>query len=192
MTELLLIQMYQGQLARQVPAPSREEVDKYISAHPDLYAARKVFTVDQVRMARPADNTLIDALRPLTSMEDVVAMLAQRNIPFQRGGDKIDAVRVGPQIAEQVTKLPPNEVFVIPVGNLLTVNRILQTETVPFTGEPAATQASQAIKNQRIQEAVTRQIGSVVTASKKDIVYNKAYQPAAPAKAAPKAAPKAP
>jgi EpsD family peptidyl-prolyl cis-trans isomerase len=195
MSELLLIQSYQNQLARQVPDPSRIEIDKYIADHPELYAERKIFTVDQIRFPGPATKELIEALTPLRSLEDVAAYLRQRSIAFQRGGDRIDALRAGPQIVQQILKLPPDEAFVIPVGNLMTVNHLVGSQTAPVTGAAAVAHATQTIKAQRMQESVSRQFQSVVKASRADIVYNKAYKPAAPATKGPAAkapAPQAP
>ena len=186
--ETLLVQTWQAQIAKQIPAPSREEAEKFIAANPDLYAQHKIFDVEQLRFPRPTDPALIEAFKPLKTLEEVAALLNSHNIPNRAGQDAIDSLAVDPRVVEQILKMPPDEVFIIPAGNLLVANHIRQTRIVPFVGEPAIKQATDRLKAQRTQQAIQRQFGAILAAAKKDVVYSKAYEPA---KSTPKAAPAA-
>jgi EpsD family peptidyl-prolyl cis-trans isomerase len=178
--EVLLVQSWQSQIAKDVPPPSREEVDKFIADHPDLYSARKVFIVDQIRFPRPADPAIIEAFRPLKTLDDVSAFLASKSIPSRAGEDQLDAFALDPNVVTQLMKLPPGEVFIVPNGNILVANRIKETRVVPVPNDQAVKHATAYLKGQRTQEAMQRQFGGIMQAAKKDVVYSKAYEPKAP------------
>lgn len=194
--EMLLVQMWQQKIAKSVPPPSKEEVDRFIATHPDLYANRKVFQVAQIRMPRTNDPKLIADLKPLNTLESISSLLSSRQIPFRTGADRIDALAADPAMIDQIVKLPPGEVFVVPAGNLLTINQITGSTEVPVANDVATKHATQYLTQQRTREAIGRQFQSVIAAARKDVEYSKAFQPPAakPAAkaAAPKAAPKAP
>ncbi len=189
--ETLLIQTWQAQIAKAVPAASKEEVEKFIAEHPDMYAQRKIFEVDQVRFPQPTDPEVLKAFQPLKTLDEVTALLTANKVPFRAGRSEIDALSVDPAIVAQIVKLPPGEVFMVPANNLLVANRIASTRVEPLEGAIATQHATEFIKTRRTQEAVQKQLGGVLGGAKKDIVYSKAYQPPEPPKPAKAAAPAA-
>jgi EpsD family peptidyl-prolyl cis-trans isomerase len=190
--ETLLIQDWQAQITKAVPPPSHEEVEKFVAEHPDMYAARKIFEVDQLRFPRSNDPNVIKGLQPLKTLEAVEALMTANKIPFRTGRNEIDALTVDPNVVAQIVKLPPGEVFIVPSGNVLVANRIVNTRVEPVVGDAATQHATAFLKAQRTQEAIRRQFGAVLARGKKDIVYSKAYQPPAPPKAAGATAPATP
>lgn len=182
--ETLLVQAYQQKLLKAVPPVSREDVTRFMAEHPDVFAQRKIFVVDQIRVARPADPALLAKFQPLNTMEEVVALLRAEGLQFQRGTDTLDAVGTQPEIIRQIARLPANEVFVVPTPVGVLINQVRETRVTPFTGEPAERYARQILGNQRQQEVVSRQFDSLLREAKKDVTYAKGYDPAEAAKAA--------
>ena len=189
MNEVMLVQSWQNQLVKAVPAPSKEETDKFIGDHPDLYANHKVFDVDQVRFARPTDPSMLAAFQPLKSLTEVSGLLASRGVGFQTAHAQLDSLTLDPRVVDQLMKLPPGEVFVVPLGNMLVANEIRATHVEPLPAGQAVKHATGILKSQRTQESLQRQFGSVMAAAKKDISYAKGYQPPAPPKPASTAPP---
>jgi EpsD family peptidyl-prolyl cis-trans isomerase len=186
--EALLVQTWQNRLTSAVPAPNRDEVDKFIAENPNLYGARKIFVVEQIRMLRPNDPAMLEAMRPLKNLTDVEQLLRTRQIRFAKGESRIDALALPPQVTAQLLALPADEIFVLPNQNLLLINKLINVEVVPVTGPAAVNHAQQYLKAQRTQEALRRQFGSTIQAARKDVKFSKAYEPPKPpAKAAPKA-----
>jgi len=187
MEDELLVQSWQEEIAKTVPTPGREEVEAFINEHPDLYANRKLFQVEQVRSARPADKAVLAGLQPLNSMQDVTNYLAQHKLAFRTGVDRVDVLALDPAIVDRVMKLPPNEIFVLPAGNLLVFNRIVSAEVVPVPHDVAVKHATQYLKAKRTQEAIARKFQGEIAAAKEEVKYSKAYAPP-PAKAPAKTA----
>ncbi|MGZ6023563.1 MAG: hypothetical protein ACXWKU_01035 [Caulobacteraceae bacterium] len=181
----LMVQAWQKALVDAVPNPGPEQVKQYISQHPELFANHKVYLVDQVRMPPTNDQKLLADLKPLNTLEDIERMLGQHNIRFETGRSTMDSLVMGSQIATQVEKLPASEIFVIPAGNLLIANKIVESKVIPVPDNIAQQYATRAIKATQAQETVRRMFGSVVTNHPKvKVVYNKAYEPPADAPAA--------
>lgn len=183
--DVLLLRVWQNKVAKSVPAPNADEVSRFVASNPDLYAARRIMLMEQVRFPRTNDAKLIEALKPLKTMPEVTALLASRKVPFQEGQARMDALNTPPELVSQIVKLPPEEIFVVPQGNLLTVNKIRETQISPVPPQVATQHASQYLKARRTQEAVQRALSGALAAerAKKDAVsYNKTFQP--PAKAA--------
>src|SRR5215469_14989534 len=70
-TEALLAQALAAKVAASVPAPTPEEAQNLITAHPNSFAERKIFTVDQIRTAGPLDQAVVAALKPLNTLDQI-------------------------------------------------------------------------------------------------------------------------
>jgi len=187
--ESLLVAAWQDQLVRAVPTPGLDEARKFINEHPDVYSARKRFTIDGLRFNAPNDPTLAAALQPLNTLDEVRALLTQRKIVFTGGSGELDAFSVDPRLVDQLIKLKPGEIFVLPQNNVVLVGTIAAARVDPVPDNLAVQHATNYLKQTRTRDSVQRQFGAVVQAGMKDVQYAKAFEPAKPpAKSAPKAA----
>lgn len=177
----------QKKVVNAVPAPSREEATRYMAANPHLFGERKIFVVNQIRMAAPSDPAIMKEFQPLKTLDEVEAMLKAKGIRYQRGNGAIDALTVNPRLVDAIVKLPPGEVFVIPSRGVVIISEVRETQVQPFTGEPAVKYAINSIKSQRTEQALSKEFSRVVASAQSTVKYNKLYQP--PAKAAPGKAP---
>lgn len=180
----LLVQGLQNKIASQAAPVTKEEADRYVVSHPDLFAQRKVFAIEYIKMARPSDPAIVKALEPLKTLEAVDAQLNQEKVPHQRATGNLDAVGADPRMVEAILKLPPGELFVIPSGNMLLVNQIKDTKVVPLAGAQASEIAQKMLAKQRVQEAINRQFNGIITKAAPTVRFNKDYAPPLPAKPA--------
>ncbi len=194
--DALLVQTWQESIAKSVPAPSKEEIDKFIASNPDVYGQHKIFTVDQVLVPRAVNPAVLQQLAAVKTLPGVTALLTQNGIEFRQNREKLDALALNPQIVSQIVKVPENDIFVIPSGQLLSFNDIVETQVQPVPEQLAVRHATQLIKTQRTQEAIQRQFQGVMAQARTKVKYAKAYEPPKPpaggAAPAPKAAPAAP
>jgi peptidyl-prolyl cis-trans isomerase C len=186
--ENLLAQSLEAKVVAGVPAPTREEAESFISSHPDIFAERKIFTIDQLRMAPPSDPKVYQELRPLNTMDDIIAVLNREQVKFARGDAHLDAVGADPKLIDAIMKLPPHDVFILPANGMVTINQIKDSTVQPFTGDPAVAYALNLLKHEHTQEAVQRAFNAIISKQAKTVRYNKAFQPPAPPAAAPKPA----
>lgn len=193
--EGLLVQALQGDIAKKVPLPTREAAEKYIDAHPDQFAQRKVYTIDQVQFLRPANIASL-GLEKATTIGDVAQVLTTNKIEFRRNNATVDALTVNPALVAEIGKIlarNPQEVFMFadqPQGApapVMYVNRVTDTKVTPFTGEPAINLAQQILQRETIQKTLVSDLTAFRTAAKDKIKYAAGYSaPPAPAAASAK------
>lgn len=187
MVDGLLAQMLQAKTAKAVPAPSSEEVDRFISDHPAIFEQRKIFNVDQIRFARPSDPAIVKGLQPLNTLDEIATYLTGKNIKFARGEGRLDAVGLDPKVVDAISKMPQDEPFVIGGGDVLLANQIKSVDVQPLLGADATKYATALLTRQHTQEAVQREEQQVIAAGMKRVAYNPAYAPTVPPAAAPPA-----
>lgn len=201
----LLVQALQASIAQKVAAPTREAAEKFIGAHPELFANRKIYTIDQIQFLRPKNIAQL-GLGPAKTMSDVEQVLTGANVEFRRQPATVDALAVNPQLTAEIEKIMarnPDEVFMFadqPQGApapVMIVNKVTSTKIVPFSGEKAISFAQQLLQRQQIQQRLAAEEKTIAAAAKPKITYAKGYGPpvdpaAAPAGAAPAATAAAP
>lgn len=180
--ETLLVQALAAKIVAAVPAPTPEEAQSFISAHPDSFAARKIFTLDEIRTAQPIDSAIQAAMKPLNSVDAVAALFDKDHVQYRRGTADVDALALDPRVVDQIVKLPAGTAFNVPTNGFATVAEVKQSRIVPFSGQAATNYALQVLRREHAQEAVDREFSADM--KKAAVAYNKAYAPAPPVKAA--------
>ena len=175
--ETLLAQALETKTAASVPAPTKEEVQQFQETNPNLFAERKIFDVDQIRITQPSDPQLAKKLEPFKTMEQIATYLNQNHIAFQRGPNVMDSTTQNPKLLAAILALPPQEVFILSSPSEVFVNEITGTRVVPLLGEAATKYAQNALKAQHVQDAVIRQMNNVVQKASSSVRLAKEFQP---------------
>lgn len=193
--DILLAQALQADIVAKVPKTTREAAQKYIDEHPDQFADRKIYTIDQIAFLRPPQTALV-GLQNATTMAQVEAILKDAGIEYRRQPATLDTLRVDPRLSAEVAKLlarNPSEVFLFadqPRGApapIMFVNQVTDTKVEPFTGEKAIAAAQQFLQRQAVQNKLQADFKSFMDAEKGKITYAQGYGP--PAKPKPPATP---
>ena len=189
--ETILAQMLQRSLATTVKQPTAQEVQTYIAQNPQLFAQRKIFTVDQIQFEAPRDMRKLAAYQPLKTMEEVEAQVKKDGLRYRRAPATLDVATANPQLVQQVLKLPAGEIFIIPAGQSVVANRITADRVEPLGGEDANKLATGMLQQQRYQDLIKRDVEPKVKAAQDKVKYQEGYAPPKGA-TAPGAAPAAP
>jgi peptidyl-prolyl cis-trans isomerase C len=181
-TEAILAQALEAKLVNAVPQPTADDAQDFMRKNPDVFAERKIFTVDQIRFMPPSGANVLREIKPLNTLEEIAAVLNREKIPFQRSAERLDAVGADPSVIAQIVKLPPSEVFILPSRAGVSANQIKDTKVEPFAGDAAAKYATQVVLMQRRRESLQRYLGQVVAkaSASKAVVFSKTYQPPKP------------
>jgi peptidyl-prolyl cis-trans isomerase C len=177
-TETVLAQALEAKLVNAVPQPTAEEAQDFMRKNPDVFAERKIFTVDQIRFGPPAGSNVLREIQPLNTLEEIAAVLNREKVPFQRSIERIDAVGNDPNVIAQIVKLPSNAVFILPSRAGVSADQIKDAEVEPFTGEAATKYATQVLLVQRRRESFQRYLGQIVAKANASnaVVFSKMYQ----------------
>ena len=180
--EALLAGLYQRKLASEVAQPSRQQGEKYVSEHPEMFANRRVLFVNQV-IAAP-NKIAPERLRPLQTLDAVRNLLDAEGVQYQENAVVLDTLSANPQLIALVNRMPAGEIFVVPQQASLIFNQITGQRSTPFRGEMAAAYAMNILRSQASQETINKRLQTMRKAAESKIVYSAAYKPPAPAKPA--------
>lgn len=180
--EAMLVGAMQRKFAAAVVAPTRADAEKFVADHPNMFAQRKVMVVDQIVVGKFKPE-LMKEFEPMTTLEQIEAVLTRENLDFQRTTTVLDTLNAPEGLTTTLMKLPAGEIFIFPRGNAVFVNQIRDSRVMPFTGDRAITYAMAGLKSMRTQESVAKQVEAIRKGAESKITYNDAYKPAPPAKA---------
>jgi EpsD family peptidyl-prolyl cis-trans isomerase len=174
--ELMLAQAYEQQIASKLPKPTQQEVQQYISQHPNTFAERKIFVVDQIKIPRNTDRKILDRLKPLHSNDEVEQALLSAGVDYARQPATLDARTAPPALTDQIVRIGSTEPFVLPSGDAITINQVKETRTVPFTGAPATELAQKALMSERVSKAIKARMDELKKAAG-GVQYQAGYAP---------------
>lgn len=175
--EILLVQNLQAAIASKVPAPTESEINGFIGSHPELFAKRTIYTLDQIKFRAPEDLTGLKAYAPLKTMTEIEQKLLEDRTPYDRTQASLDVLTAEVALAGAIAKLPRDEVFLLPKNNVIYANHILAAKVQPFEGPRARNYAAIALQNAAIEKATVAAIGDQVKAARAAVRYQPGYAP---------------
>jgi peptidyl-prolyl cis-trans isomerase C len=178
--EALLVQMLQRDIASKIAPPTRDEAAKFMTDNPDLFAQRKIFTLDQIQFQMPQDVNKLRGYEPLKTMEEVESRVIEDGLEHRRQNSQLDSVGANPELIRQITKLPPGEIFIIPANGSVVANKILAAKLEPFTGERAEQYAMMMIQQKKVADATEKQLAETIKKAREAVKYQKGYEPPKP------------
>ena len=147
----VLARAYLDELARAQPEPSVPDVRRYYSAHPELFAERRVFTLEQIEVLRTSG--IAAALReraasPGASLEEIAHWLRAREVPHSvtRGARAADRIPI--ELLPRLQAMREGELAVLESADALLVIRLVAQRQAPLD-EAAATPLIEEFLRQR-------------------------------------------
>ena len=165
----------QRQMMSRIPAPTREEAEKFIKDNPKIFDNRKLMVLEQIRFLQPSNANDMKLIEQANSLDDVAEMLKQNAIRYERVPTVFDTTSVSQQLADRIDKLPPGEVFIISNGQMVLANVIKEKQPAAIPEEARLQYASQLLQQQRFAKAIKDQVAELTKKAK--ISYQSGYQP---------------
>ncbi len=184
-SEQLFVQALAADIARKVEDPTMNDADTFIRDNPSLFAERKIFILDQIQFVRP-DNVNELPLAQAKTMADVEKVLSDAKIEYRRLPASLDSLGANPAFIAEVVKVlekNPREVFVFAnqqpgaPAPVVTVNQVVETRIVPFTGDRARQFATNFLRQQSVQKALADEVRRQQEAAKAKVVYQEGWGP---------------
>lgn len=183
--EQLLLELYAKKTGDTLRIPDAAAVTKFIAEHPQAFAGRTIYDVDQIRFAAPADASVLKSLESAHSMAAVAAALKAKGVQFDQGKGKIDSAQVPPEMLAQVSALPAGEPFIVPNPQGVVVSVITGRTAAPMPDAQARPLAAQAIRNQELGKLLEQRLKDGKAKAK--VEYQPGFGPAPAAKPTPAA-----
>lgn len=188
----ILSRAYLEQIASAQPKPTPEEAKKYIAEHPQLFAERRIFNIQEIVL--PASSNVTANLREMVaagkSMEDIAIWLKSKDIKFTGGSATRPAEQIPLDLLPKVHALKDGQGLLLENPQTITVMRLAASQSAPVTEAVAIPRVQQFLGNQRAGEAAASDLKQLKSAAK--ITYMGEFAESAAAPATPETPAKAP
>ena len=156
----ILARAYLEQLAASLPKPTPEEVKKYYAEHPELFAQRRLFSIEEIALA--AEDELAAGLRAVAakakSLKEVADWLEARKVKFAPNRGVRAAEQIPLELLPRVQQMKDGDIQVFDVGQNRQVIRLVASKSEPVDEAVAAPRIQQFLFNQRSSEAVAKDL----------------------------------
>lgn len=159
----ILARAYLEQLTSQMSKPGIEEAKKYYAEHPQLFAERRVYSIQEIVVPATANvaNDLRQMLDSGKSMEDIANWLKSKEIKFAAGSATRSAEQIPLELLPKIHPLKVGQGLVIQGPQSITLMRVAASQSVPVTEAAALPRIQQFLGNQQSAEAARRELKSL-------------------------------
>ncbi len=200
----ILAEAYMSRKLGTPAEPSEAEVTDYFNKHPELFAKRKIYRLQEISIKAPADRH--DAIRAQLgaskNLSDFAAWLKAENLPVKAAQGVKPAEQLPLQMLPQLAQMPDGQAMVVNAPDGLMVVVLADSQVQPVTLEQARPAIIRLLQTEARQKAAKAELDALKAAAKIEYVGEfadagkeaaaPAEKPAAPAAdAAPATAPAA-
>ena len=152
----ILARAYLQKVAGAQPKPTAEESQKYYAEHPQLFAQRRIFNIQEI--VAPASPGLADQLRGMAAsgklIDEVASFLKAKDIKFNGGSASRPAEQIPLELLNKVHALKDGQSLVLETPKSVTYMRLASSQTSPVDQTTALPRIDQFLTNQRASEAI--------------------------------------
>lgn len=182
----ILARAYLESLMAAQAKPVPEEIKKYYDDHPELFAGRRVFQIQE--LLTEAKPEVVDGLKAMVAagkgLDEMVAWLNARGIVY-RGSDSVLAAEQIPlELLPRLAELKDGQSLLIERQQGILVMRVAASQAIAIDEATAAPRIQQFLSNERAQKAIDAEIKRLRAAAKVEYLGEFADLPKAPASTA--------
>lgn len=164
----VVVRAYLDQIVAALPKPTDEEVRKYYADNPDLFARRRVYSLQEITLEQKPD--ILGNLKQLVaagkSLDDIANWLKSNGVQFRGGAASRTAEQIPLDVLPRVAELKDGQTGVIQSGQNFLVVRVMASQAEPVDEATAMPKIQQFLYNQRAQQAVIDEIKKLKSAAK--------------------------
>ncbi len=150
----ILARAYLEQVSSAQPKVAPEDVKKYYAEHPELFAERRIYNIEEVTIV---DGDTAGAKQQAGKTRDLAELanwLKSQNVKFTANRGVRAAEQLPLEWLPQLHKLKDGETRTFEAGDRLTVLRVVATRSAPVDEAAAAKRIEQFLFNRRLTEAM--------------------------------------
>ena len=190
----ILADAYMSRKLGEPAEPTDAEVADYFDKHPELFAKRKIYRLQEISIKAPQDKheAIRAKLNASKNLNDFAAWLKSENYPVKAAQGVKAAEQLPLEMLPKLAQMPEGQAMVADVPEGLLVIVVAGAQAQPVTLEQAKPAIARALQTQARQKAARAELDALKAAAKIEYVGEFAdagKQEAAPA--APAAVPEA-
>jgi EpsD family peptidyl-prolyl cis-trans isomerase len=164
----ILARAYAESIAKAQPKPAAEEVKKYYAEHPELFAQRRIYSLEEIAVRAKEDlgPALREQVAKAKSMKEIVVWLQAQKVPFQPHVGARTAEQVPMEMLPGLQKMKDGEIQVFVSAGGFSVVRVAASKSEPASEEKAAAVIQQFLFNRKGGEALTAEMKALKSGAK--------------------------
>lgn len=156
----ILAHAYLGHIAAEQPKPTAAEVKKYYATHPELFAQRRIFNLEEIVVV--SEEGLAPKLREQVAkangMQDIMSWLRSQNIKFAANSGARAAEVLPMDLLLELQTLGDGAMRLIESGGSLRVFHVVATQAAPVDEAAATPRIQQFLFNQHMSQIVAAEM----------------------------------
>ena len=188
----VLSRAYFEQLGSKVDKPTPEETKKYYAEHPQLFAERRVFNIQELTI-QSGDAAVATEIKDMVatskSLDEIASWLKGKDIKFTGGAAARAAEQIPLELLPRVHALKEGQGMVIQGPQSIVAMRLAGFSAAPVSEEQALPTIDKFLRNQRLKEMMVAEMKALRDKAKIEYVGDFADAGKAAAAAPEKAAP---
>jgi EpsD family peptidyl-prolyl cis-trans isomerase len=174
----IIAQAYLKSLDTIIAKPTAVEIDDYFQKHPEYFAQRKQYNVQQVVIATTDfSKELRAAVDSAKSIDSVVSWMDIHNVKYTRGQLSRVTTELPEQIATKLKGMHKGQLFIVNEGENTMINTLVSIKDSPVAEDVANQQIEQYLLNKKIKEKADAEMARLRASAK--IEYLNASAPVA-------------
>lgn len=174
----ILTKAYLKQVVASLPKPSPEDTKKFYVSHPELFAERRIYNLQQITLPNPhPPQAQIQLLIAGKTMTEIVSTLKQNNIVFTAGAATRAAEQIPLTTLTALAKSQDGQISIIESPQSITIARVEASQLAPLNEESAFQRIPQYLMNDQAKLAINDKLIQLKSAAK--IVYMNEFSDAA-------------
>lgn len=164
----ILARAYAEGITKVQPKPTADEVKKYYAEHPELFAQRRVYSLEEISARGKEDlgPALREQVAKTPSMKEIVVWLQSRKIAFTPNGGARAAEQLPMEMLSGLQKMKDGEIQVFATAGGFSVVRVAASKSEPVSEEKATPAIQQFLFNRRASEALVTEMKALKSAAK--------------------------
>jgi EpsD family peptidyl-prolyl cis-trans isomerase len=181
----------QRDLGQKVTAISKNEIDAYVQSHPDRFAKRRLYQIEQVSFPPQKDmEQLAAATKDFKSLDQVEAKLNDLGIKYSRGPATLDSATLPAEMLKPLDARKADDVFFVRSRSAASFFKVTSVDDKPLTGDEADQYAKRQLASELARKTAQDTSSAALASTKFEGDYARIMTAAATA--APAAAGKTP
>ena len=168
----ILARAYLEHVAATQPEPTEQEARSFYAEHPELFARRRVYDLEEISVA-PAANiaaALQKEVQEGRSMQDIASWLKLQHVKFNVNRGVRAAEQLPLEWLRQLQAMNEGDIQLLGMPGKLHVIRIVASRAAPIDEAAATPRIQQFLRNQRTSEAIAKEIKQLKDSAKIDYV----------------------
>lgn len=152
--------------------PSDAEVSDYYDKHPDLFAKRKIYRLQEIGItaSKEKHEAIRAQLAASKTLNDFAAWLKAENLPIKAGLGVKPAEQLPLELLPKLAQMPDGQAIVVNSPDGLLVIVLADSQTQPVTLEQAKPAIARALQTQARQKAAKAELAALKAAAKIEYV----------------------